>query len=149
MGAKLICCLLSLLLLSGCAETISVPYSYVAEGVYMCGDTVWEDGVARDRTPTDKQALQYITDANGVNLYPCGLVTYTGTLYDLSNYRELLLENGYVITTEVRTSNMLDTVLLNGDGRVRLIYLASGSIRILFEKPESVAHILLKEGTND
>ena len=96
------------------------------------------------KAATDTQALQYVTDASGISLSSGELAYYTGTLYSLSNYRELLLENGYRIESEVRTSDVLDTTLSSGSDRVRLIYQPSGSIRILFENLGGAAHILLE-----
>lgn len=144
MGAKITLCLISLCMLCGCSRVVEQPYTYIAEGVYACGDTVYENGVARSKTETDAQALQYVTDDRGISLSPGDLAYYTGTLYSLSNYRELLLESGYGIESEVRTSEVLDTTLSNGSDRVRLIYQPSGSIRILFENSGGVAHILLE-----
>ena len=143
MGAKVTACLTLLCMLCGCSRVVEQPYTYIADGVYACGDTVWENGVARSRAATDTQALQYVTDASGISLSSGELAYYTGTLYSLSNYRELLLENGYRIESEVRTSDVLDTTLSSGSDRVRLIYQPSGSIRILFENLGGAAHILL------
>ena len=144
MGAKVTVCLTLLCMLCGYSRVVEQPYTYIAEGVYACGDTVWENGVARSRAATDTQALQYVTDDCGISLSPGELAYYTGTLYSLSNYRELLLENGYRIESEVRTSDVLDTTLSSGSDRVRLIYQPSGSIRILFENLGGAAHILLE-----
>lgn len=144
MGTKVIPCTLLFCLLCGCSQVVEQPYIYISEGVYACGDTVWEDGAVRDRTPTDVQAMQYITNEEGIDLVPGELAYYTGTLYSLSNYRALLLESGYTVEKEVRTADVLDTLLSNGTDRVRLIYQPSGSIRILFENPKGAAHILLE-----
>lgn len=144
MGAKVTVCLILLCMLCGCSRVVEQPYTYIADGVYACGDTVWENGVARSRAATDTQALQYVTDDRGISLSTGELAYYTGTLYSLSNYRELLLENGYRIESEVRTSDVLDTTLSSGSDRVRLIYQPSGSIRILFENLGGAAHILLE-----
>lgn len=145
MGTKVILCTVLLCALCGCSHVVEQPYIYISEGVYACGDTVWEDGTVRDRTPTDVQALQYITNDEGINLTPGELAYYEGTLYSLSNYRALLLERGYEVESEVRTSDVLDTTLSNGSDRVRLVYQPSGSIRILFENSKGAAHILLEE----
>lgn len=144
MGAKIILCIPLLLLLCGCTQTIEHPYVYVEEGVYACEETVWEHGKSRSRTPTDTQALQYVTDDRGIELSHGELAHYTGTLYSLSNYRELLLEHGYIVEKEVRTASVLDTTLSCSGDRVRIIYQQSGSIRILFENEQGVAHILLE-----
>jgi hypothetical protein len=137
--------LLLLTLLSGCTRTVDIFYIYVSEGVYAHEDKVWDQGVIRDRFPTDKQALQFVTDDHGIQLVRGELAYYRGTLYSLSNYRELLLANGYVTENLTRTSNLLDTTLRGPDSRVRLIYQRGANIRILFEKPECLAHILLEE----
>lgn len=144
MGTKIIFCIIAMCMLCGCSRTVEQPYTYISEGVYACGDVVCEDGVIRDRTPTDIQAMQYITNDEGINLAPGELAYYTGTLYSLSNYRTLLIENGYVVEKEVRTADLLDTTLSKEGDRVRLIYQPSGSIRILFENLEGAAHILLE-----
>ncbi len=145
MGTKISCCaLLMLMLLCGCTQTVERPYVYVSAGVYAYGDMVDDCGVMRNRTPTDTQALQYITDDGGISLIPGELASYEGSLYSLSNYRELLLSNGYVIDREIRTADILDTTLSAGEDRVRLIYQPSGSIRILFKNLKGAAHILLE-----
>lgn len=146
MGPKMISVILLLgALLCGCAYTVEVPYVYIQEGVYACGDTVYDHGSTRKRTPTDLQALQYIPDGSAIELLPGELVSYSGTLYSLSNYRMILLQNGYVIESEQRTCDILDTTLVCGEDRVRLIYQPSGHIRILFKDIRGPAHILLEE----
>lgn len=147
MGAKLSCCTLLFLLLltlAGCAERNFIPYQYVSEGVYLCEGKVWDGTEWRDANETDVQALQYVTSEDPIELYPYDLVSYDGSLYSLSNYRKLLLDNGYEIEAEERTSAVLDTTLFKEDDRVRLIYQSSGSVRILFENQEGLAHILLE-----
>ena len=47
MGAKVTACLTLLCMLCGCSRVVEQPYTYIADGVYACGDTVWENGVAR------------------------------------------------------------------------------------------------------
>lgn len=123
--------LLCLLVLCGCTYQKDMPYVYITEGVYATSDRVWDNGVVRERQVTDKQALQYITDDNGVDLQKGELVFYHGTLYSLSNYRAYLLAEGYVVESETRTSDLLDTILSKDSQRVRLIYQKSGTIRII------------------
>ena len=145
MGPKISCCaLLLLILLCGCTRVVERPYMYITDGVYVYGDMVEDCGLMRNRTPTDTQALQYITDDSGISLTPGELASYDGSLYSLSNYRELLLSNGYVIDSEIRTADILDTTLSFGEDKVRLIYQPSGSIRILFKNSKGAAHILLE-----
>lgn len=132
------------LMLCGCTKVITVPYTYVSEGVYACGDKVWENNVIRDKTSVDRQALQFIQDDRGVNLIPGELADYSGSLYSLSNYRALLLGEGFAVERETRTCDILDTTLSKDGDRVRLIYQSSGSIRILFENRQGAAHILLE-----
>lgn len=147
MGTKLAAlalCAVTLCFLPSCTYTIERPYVYVSEGVYAYEDRVWENGVVRNKTPTDMQALQFIPDDSGIDLVPSELVDYEGSLYSLSNYRELLLSSGYTTIKETRTCDILDTTLAAGEDRVRLIYQPSGRIRILFENPEGGAHILLR-----
>lgn len=132
------------LLLCGCTVRVDKPYEYIREGVYASGDVVSENGNLRSRTPTDNQALQFVPDGGGISLVPGELAYYTGSLYSLSNYRELLLKEGYITDSLTRTSEVLDTTLSRGGDRVRLIYQQSGSVRILFENKEGLAHILLE-----
>lgn len=146
MGTSLKVLLLSLLFtaLCGCSQTVEQPYTFLGDNTYSCGDVVWENGVSRNKLPTDAQALQYVTDGTRIDLVPGDLAFYSGSLYSLSNYRKLLLEEGYIIESETRSPILLDTTLNFGGDRVRLIYQSSGSIRILFENQEGFAHILLK-----
>lgn len=137
-------CLFLVLLLCGCTQTITRPYTCLADGVYAYEGTVWENGATREKTPADIQAMQYIPDDSGIDLTPGELTDYTGTLYSLSNYRVLLLQEGYAIESEIRTRDVLDTTLGRCGDRVRLIYQPSGRIRILFENPGGAAHILLE-----
>lgn len=126
-------------------QTERTPFELLEGGAHAFGDVVLEDGVSRLRTVTDKQVLQFICDDTGAHLKPGELAYYTGTLYDLSNYRTLLLDEGFSTEVLYQTASVLDTTLVFDDERVRLIYTSSGTIRILFEKEEGVAHILLKE----
>lgn len=147
MDTKLIKCLVllsTLLVLTGCTERNFIPYQYISEGVYLCEGRVWDGTEWRDANVTDKPALQYVTSDDPIELYPCDLVSYDGSLYSISNYRKLLLDNGYRIESETRTSSTLDTTLYNEEDRVRIIYQSSGSIRILFENSRGLAHIILE-----
>ena len=143
MGRKLILLVLSCLCLAGCKETTYVPYQYVAEGTYLCNGMLYEDGVPRNASVTDKAALQYVVSEDEIALYPYD-ITYDGDLYSLSNYRSLLLQAGYTVVEEVRTDSLLDTTLTKGNDKVRLIYQPAGSIRILFKNQQGPAHILLE-----
>lgn len=143
-AVRLLSALSALLLLVGCKQEVAVPYVYVSEGVYACGNSVWDHGTIRTRTPTDVQAMQYVTDDSGIDLTPGTLADYAGTLYSLSNYRELLISNGYGVESETLTCDVLDSTLSLGGDRVRLIYQPSGRIRILFENYRGAAHILLE-----
>ena len=142
MGAAVICSLC--LLTSGCARIEYRPYMYIDDGVFLYEGKVWDHGEVRARTPTDKQALQFICDHNGVDLVKGELAYYEGSLYSLSNYREYLINCGYVEEHTTRTRDLLDTTLSNGNDRVRLIYQQSGRIRILFENQPAPAHIILE-----
>lgn len=144
MGCKLIPLALLCLCLTSCTNTTYIPYQYVAEDVYLCGGMLYVNGTARDASITDKPALQYVTSEEGINLYPCDLITYDGDLYSLSNYRALLIEEGYTVIEETRTDSLLDTTLEKNEDKVRLIYQSTGSIRILFKNQQGPAHILLE-----
>lgn len=143
-GLKMLSACTVLCLLVGCTQTVAIPYVQIAEGVYACGDVVWDQGTLRSRTPTDIQSMQYVPDDSGISLTPGELADYIGTLYSLSNYRELLLQEGFSVEKETRTCDILDTTLFRDDERVRLIYQPSGRIRILFENRQGAAHILLE-----
>lgn len=136
--------LMLVMLLSGCTRTIEIPYTFVSEGVYAYEDSVWDHGTVREKLPDERQALQFVTDDKGILLEKGELVYYEGTIYSLSNYREVLLKSGYVEENCTRTYDVLDTVLTRDADRVRLIYQRSGIIRILFENRQGVAHILLE-----
>lgn len=131
-------------LLCGCTKVHNVPYIRIADGVYAVGDEVWDHGVKRERMPNEQQALQFVTDDKGVDLVGGDLAFYTGTLYSLSNYRLALLDNGYTVSKEVRTHDLMDTTLKKDKDRIRLIYQRSGTIRILFEKSRGERHIVME-----
>lgn len=138
MGAKLTIIALVLLLLQGCAvQTVHTPY-YLSE----TGEKVY---AGQESNPRDKQVLEYCTSAGAEPMYNTSLNFYTGNLASISNYRERLVGNDFRTQSIVQTSERIDEVLGNGFERVRLIYTSSGTIRIVFENPEGVAHILLEE----
>lgn len=134
MGTKLIPILLSLLLLCGCQQSVEyVPYAQQ------------EDGSCRYpmREYTSHQVLEYCPGTLDT-LTKGELSAYHGSLYALSNYRAYLLAKGFVETSRESTASVLDSMLDNGDERVRLIYQSSGTIRIIVENPDGLAHILLE-----
>lgn len=137
MGTKLITALLLLTLLSGCAPTSDyTPYYLTTGGVKV---------YAEQEPPVgDAQVLEFCTGEREP-LYHTTLNFYSGSLYALSNYRQALLNNGFVTESLTQTGDLLDTVLSDSTERVRLIYQATGTIRIVFENQAGVAHILLEE----
>lgn len=137
MGAKLTVALLLALLLTGCASRVeNRPYYLSDDGVKVYS--------SESADPYKKQVLEFCHGPDYA-LYHTRLNSYDGSLYALSNYREMLLENGYVEQSCTRTSSLIDCVLYNHQGRVRLIYQSTGAIRIVFENKDCAAHILLKE----
>lgn len=138
MGAKLTAIALTLLLLQGCAaQTVRTPY-YLSEA----GEKVY---AGQESNPREKQALEYCASVGAEPMYNTSLNFYTGNLASISNYRECLISNDFRTQSIVQTSERIDEVLSNGFERVRLIYTSSGTIRIVFENPKGVAHILLEE----
>ncbi len=133
MGSKLTVLAITLLLLCGCSPSVEyVPYAQQADGTYRYPEADY----------TSHQVLQWCegtTDA----LTKGELYFYNGSLYALSNYRAYLMSNGFSEVESAKTDALLDSVLSNGDEKVRLIYQSSGTIRILLEKSDGVAHILL------
>lgn len=103
------------------------------------------DNVARVRTDLDRQVLEFCPDHADYSLIHQELSIYIGSLYALSNYRELLLDNGYAEVSRIQTSELLDVSLEKGEDGVRLIYTHNGVVRILFKNSEGDSHILLKE----
>lgn len=126
-----------LFLLSGCMEprVEYVPYVVLDNGRLLHGN--------EENYTGSKQVLEFCTGFTEP-LYTGELNFYHGTLYGLSNYRELLLNNGFEETTVTKTSDLLDSTLSNGSDRVRLIYQNTGTIRIVFENRSGAAHILLE-----
>lgn len=138
MGTKLTALALLALFLTGCSpHTTYQPY-YLTES----GERVY---AGQESSPVEKQALEYCTDDDAEPLYNTSLNFYTGNLASISNYRERLLAKDFDTKSIVKTPERIDEVLSNGFERVRLIYTSSGTIRIVFENPEGVAHILLEE----
>ena len=134
MGAKLIPLLLPFLLLCSCqAPTEFVPYAQQEDGS-------WRYPM---QNYTSHQVLEYC-EGTLDTLSKGELNFYHGSLYALSNYRAYLMGNGFVETHYEATASVLDSMLDNGDERVRLIYQSSGTIRIIVENPDGLAHILLE-----
>ena len=145
-GAKL-ALLLSLLLLTGCTTKVvkqNVPYVRLESGEIATATTVFTMHGARARTAKDSQPLYFCTDWGDSVLEQRNLIQYEGSLYSLSNYRQALLDNGWVEDSLVQTSDLLDSMLVRDNDRVRLIYQSTGMIRILFDNPQGAAHILLE-----
>ena len=133
MGAKLTAAVLTILLLCGCsAKTVYVPYALQEDGSHRLPMSTY----------TSHQVLEYC-DGTLDKLSKGELSTYHGTLYALSNYRVYLMNNGFVETSYEATSSVLNSLLDNGSEKVRLIYQSSGTIRIVMENQEGLAHILL------
>ena len=133
MGAKLIPLAAAFLLLCGCAQqTMYVPYA------------LQEDGSCRypSKGYTSHQVLEYCEGTTD-KLTHTELNFYDGSLYALSNYRAWLMSNGFVETAKTQSATILDSMLTNAGDRVRLIYQSTGTIRIITENPEGLAHILL------
>ena len=134
MGAKLTTAMLVIFLLCGCQQRVEyVPFAQQ------------EDGSLRYpmQSYTSHQVLEYC-DGTADALSKGELNFYHGTLYALSNYRSYLLANGFTETHFENTASVLDSMLDNGEERVRLIYQSSGTIRIFLENPDGLAHILLE-----
>lgn len=143
-GAKLA---LLLLLLTACSTNTRYScYVLVDNGERALAMEVYNcDNVARVRTDLDRQVLEFCPDYTDYTLIHQELSIYIGSLYALSNYRELLLDNGYAEVSRIQTSELLDVSLEKGEDGVRLIYTHNGVVRILFKNSEGDSHILLKE----
>lgn len=129
LGAQLIL----LLLLTSCRTVVEeTPYAQLENGL------LYADG-----TTSTKQVLEFCTGPI-TPMYKGELNFYEGDLYSLSNYRELLLLNGFTEITCNKSSTLLDSLLSNGEESVRLIYQSTGAIRIIHEKTNGIAHILLE-----
>lgn len=125
-----------LLLLVGCSATVTrTPYLELSNGDKLYANT--------DTIPIQQEVLDYCPD-NTTKLQHTYLNFYEGGLQGISNYRQLLLDNGFVEQVNEHSAEVLDSMFYSDDGRVRIIYQVSGTSRIIFEKPESEAHILLK-----
>lgn len=132
-----------LILLTSCSvKENRIPYVQLDSGTLTPDGQVHIDDYQRELFVTDHQVLDFCTGP-AETLDKGELNFYYGSIYALSNYRGLLLNNGFTTETLEQTSTLLDTTLSNGSERVRLIYQVSGTIRILFENPEGQAHILL------
>lgn len=138
--------LLSMILCCGCTPSHEeIPYVRLESGELATQNVVFTLQGTRERTAQDVQPLYFIADGEDYELEQSAVLQYTGTLYALSNYRELLLKRGYKEDAFIQTAAILDTTLYNEQERVRLIYQSTGTIRILFDNPEGDAHILLRE----
>ncbi len=134
MGAKLTAILLSLILLCGCTSREEfIPYAVQADGSRRYPGEEY----------TSHQVLNWC-DGTSDTLTKGELYFYTGSLYAVSNYRTHLLSNGFEEVSSSNSDTLLDSLLSNGDERVRLLYQSTGTIRILLEKSDGVAHILLE-----
>lgn len=135
MGAKLIAALTCLLLLVSCGPS---PIEYVPY-------TLQEDGTQRlpESCYTSHQLLQWCEGPSSKLVWR-ELYFYDGSLYALSNFRRSLLNHGYVEEVREQSSSVLDILLTSDAERVRLIYQSSGTIRIIMENPDGLAHILLE-----
>lgn len=134
MGAKLTAILCACLLLCGCTPKQEyMPY------------TQQEDGTSRYPLSdyTSHQVLEWC-EGTFDTLTKGELSTYHGSLYAISNYRAYLLSKGFQEVASENSASVLDSMLDNGDERVRLIYQSSGTIRIIMENPDGLAHILLE-----
>ena len=142
-GAVAILCLI---LLTGCKTvTKEVPVFYLSDGSLVAGDKVQNrDGTERMLSARDKTNLYFVPNNEGDKLTYVDLATYEGTIYALSDYYYALLENGYSVEQSESTPDTLDYILGNGTERVRLVYMAPNTIRIMYDNWEGDAHILLE-----
>jgi len=71
------------------------------------------------------------------------LVSYTGTLYDVSNYVECCKANGYTITSESYTEQYLDVKLQNSDqALIRIIYFRNGELKMFHASNGSPINVI-------
>lgn len=143
---KIIICTLLLFTMTGCApeEVVFVgreietteAHTYVSDGQYVYTD--WDENDKRLVNEGDLRfSLYLVPTKEQFKLTRDVLNTYTGSIYDFSNYIEFCKEQKFFQEKYIANCNYIDLILKRSDEEIRAIYYKDGSIRLFYKRGDN------------